>query len=113
MLRRLVRDHRTRNVSAAETIESWPSVRKGEEKNIFPYNGEADVFFNSQCIYELAVLKKYAEPLLKEITYESPQYAEAQRLLRFLDFFVPIQDDSCITNNSIIREFIGGSIIAS
>lgn len=113
MLRRLVRDHRTRNVSAAETIESWPSVRKGEEKNIFPYNGEADVFFNSQCIYEIAVLKKYAEPLLKEITYESPQYAEAQRLLRFLDFFVPIQDDSCITNNSIIREFIGGSIIAS
>ncbi len=113
MLRRLVRDHRTRNVSAAETIESWSSVRKGEEKNIFPYNGEADVFFNSQCIYELAVLKKYAEPLLKEITYESSQYAEAQRLLRFLDFFVPIQDDSCITNNSIIREFIGGSIIAS
>lgn len=113
MLRRIVRDHRTRNVSAAETIESWPSVRKGEEKNIFPYNGEADVFFNSQCIYEIAVLKKYAEPLLKEITYESPQYAEAQRLLRFLDFFVPIQDDSCITNNSIIREFIGGSIIAS
>ncbi len=113
MLRRLVRDHRTRNVSASETIESWSSVRKGEEKNIFPYNGEADVFFNSQCIYELAVLKKYAEPLLKEITYESSQYAEAQRLLRFLDFFVPIQDDSCITNNSIIREFIGGSIIAS
>lgn len=113
MLRRLVRDHRTRNVTAAETIESWASVRKGEEKNIFPYNGEADVFFNSQCIYELAVLKKYAEPLLKEITYESSQYAEAQRLLRFLDFFVPIQDDSCITNNSIIREFIGGSIIAS
>lgn len=113
MLRRLVRDHRTRNVSAEETIESWHLVRKGEEKNIFPYNGEADVFFNSQCVYELSVLKKYAEPLLKKITYDSPQYTEAQRMLKFLDFFVPIQDDSCIANNSIIREFIGGSIIAS
>jgi uridine kinase len=113
MLRRLVRDYRTRNVSAEETIESWHLVRKGEEKNIFPYNGEADVFFNSQCVYELSVLKKYAEPLLKKITYESPQYTEAQRMLKFLDFFVPIQDDSCIANNSIIREFIGGSIIAS
>ena len=113
MLRRLVRDHRTRNVSAEETIESWHLVRKGEEKNIFPYNGEADVFFNSQCVYELSVLKKYAEPLLKKIAYDSPQYTEAQRMLKFLDFFVPIQDDSCIANNSIIREFIGGSIIAS
>ncbi len=113
MLRRLVRDYRTRDMSAQQTIESWHLVREGEEKNIFPYNGEADVFFNSQCVYELAVLKKYAEPLLKEITYESPQYAEAQRMLRFLDFFVPIEDDSCIANNSIIREFIGGSIIAS
>ena len=113
MLRRMVRDYRTRNVSAADTIASWYSVRKGEEKNIFPYNGEADVFFNSSCIYELAVLKKYAEPLLKRISYESDQYAEAQRMLRFLDFFVTIQDDSCIANNSIIREFIGGSIIAS
>ena len=113
MLRRMVRDYRTRNVSAADTIASWYSVRKGEKKNIFPYNGEADVFFNSSCIYELAVLKKYAEPLLKRISYESDQYAEAQRMLRFLDFFVTIQDDSCIANNSIIREFIGGSIIAS
>lgn len=113
MLRRLVRDYRTRGVSAEDTIASWPSVRKGEEKNIFPYNGEADVFFNSQCIYELAVLKKYAEPLLKEISYRSKQYAEAQRMLKFLEFFVAIQDDSCIANNSIIREFIGGSVLVS
>ena len=113
MLRRLVRDYRTRGVSAQETIASWPSVRKGEEKNIFPYNDQADVFFNSQCIYELAVLKKYAEPLLKEIPYASEEYGEAQRMLKFLEFFVEIQDDSYIANNSIIREFIGGSIIAS
>ncbi len=113
MLRRLVRDYRTRGVSAEETIASWPSVRKGEEKNIFPYNDQADVFFNSQCIYELAVLKKYAEPLLKEISYESEQYGEAQRMLKFLEYFVEIQDDTSIANNSIIREFIGGSTIAS
>lgn len=111
LVRRLIRDYRTRNTSAEETIASWYSVRKGEEKNIFPYNGEADVFFNSQCIYELAVLKKYAEPLLKEIPNTSSQYGEAQRILKLLQFFVSIPDDSCIAHNSIIREFIGGSIL--
>lgn len=113
MLRRLVRDNRTRNTSAEKTIESWSSVRNGEEKNIFPYNDQADVFFNSQCVYELSILKKYAEPLLKEIPNDSEQYEEAQRMLKFLEFFVTLQDESCIPNNSIIREFIGGSVIAS
>lgn len=112
MLRRMVRDNRTRGITAKQTIASWPSVRNGEEKNIFPYNGQADVFFNSQCVYEIAVLKKYAEPLLKRISDEEEEYAEAQRMLKFLEFFVPIQDDSYIPNNSIIREFIGGSVIA-
>lgn len=111
MLRRMVRDYRTRNRSAAETIDSWPSVRAGEDKNIFPYNSQADAFFNSQCIYELAVLKKYAEPLLKGIHEDTPEFAEAQRMLQFLQFFASIQDDSFIANNSIIREFIGGSIL--
>lgn len=113
MLRRLVRDNRTRNTSAEKTLESWSSVRKGEEKNIFPFNDQADVFFNSQCIYELSILKKYAEPLLKEIPSDSPQYEEAKRMLKFLEFFVTLEDEVCIPNNSIIREFIGGSVIAS
>lgn len=111
MLRRLVRDYRTRNRSASETIDDWPSVRRGEEKNIFPFNDQADVFFNSQCQYELAVLKKYAEPLLKAIDIDAPEYCEAQRMLQFLEFFVSIPDDSAIPNNSIIREFIGGSVL--
>ena len=93
------------------TLHSWPSVRAGEEVNIFPYNSEADVFFNSQCLYELAVLKKYAKPLLKEITQDQPEFAEAQRMLQFLKFFVSIEDDSVIANNSIVREFIGGSVL--
>ena len=113
MLRRLVRDYRTRGRSAAMTIDDWPNVRRGEEKNIFPYCNEADVFFNSQCQYELAVLKKYAEPLLKAIGNDEPEYPEAQRMLQFLAFFVSIQDDSVIANNSIIREFIGGSIVVN
>lgn len=111
LVRRMIRDYRTRNTSPSETIASWYSVRKGEEKNIFPYNGEADIFFNSQCIYELAVLKKYAEPLLKEIPITDAQYAEAQRILKLLQFFVLIPEDTSIANNSIIREFIGGSIL--
>ncbi len=111
MLRRMVRDYRTRGHSAAQTIHDWPDVRAGEEVYIFPYNSEADVFFNSQCLYELAVLKKYAEPLLKEIPADTPEYSEAQRMLGFLSFFVAIEDDSAIANNSILREFIGGSIL--
>ena len=113
MLRRMVRDFRTRGRSARTTIHDWPAVRAGEEKNIFPYNGEADVFFNSQCLYELAVLKKYALPLLDTVTEDMEEYAEANRMRRFLDFFVSIEDDSVISNTSIVREFIGGSIIVS
>ena len=111
MLRRMVRDYRTRGRDAAQTIREWPSVRRGEETYIFPYNSEADMFFNSQCLYELSVLKKYAGPLLHKITPEQPEYPEAQRLLEFLNFFVELEDDSVILNNSIIREFIGGSIL--
>jgi len=110
MLRRMVRDHQYRGKTAVGTIREWPKVRAGEEKNIFPYNSEADVFFNSVHIYELAVLKKYAEPLLWSVTPEEPEYSEAARMLRFLDFFNKVDDDSVISNNSIIREFIGGSI---
>ncbi len=113
MLRRMVRDNRTRGRSAAVTIRDWPAVRAGEEVNIFPYNKEADVFFNSQCLYELAVLKKYAKPLLEEIPEGTEEYGEARRMLRFLRFFEEITDDSVVANNSIIREFIGGSILVS
>lgn len=110
MLRRLVRDYQFRGYSAKETIKNWPKVRAGEDKNIFPYSGEADVLFNSYHVYEIAVLKKYAEPLLQEITKEDEEYADASRMLQFLQFFHVAEDDSCIVNNSIIREFIGGSI---
>lgn len=110
-LRRMIRDYRTRNVSAENTILQWHAVRRGEEKNIFPYCGYADVFFNTQCSYELPVLKKYARPLLEEITSDSPAYPEAQRILKFLQFFEETEDDSVIANNSIIREFIGGSVL--
>ncbi len=110
MLRRMVRDYQFRGHSAQSTIRSWPKVRKGEDKNIFPFNGEADVFFNSVHVYELAVLKKYAEPLLRKITREEQEYSEAVRMLKFLQYFKTIENDSMIVNNSIIREFIGGSI---
>ncbi|MBO4235547.1 MAG: TGS domain-containing protein [Firmicutes bacterium] len=110
MLRRLVRDYQFRGYSAKETIKNWPKVRAGEDNNIFPYSGEADILFNSYHVYEIAVLKKYAEPLLREITREDEEYADASRMLQFLQFFHAAPDDSMIVNNSIIREFIGGSI---
>ena len=110
-LRRIVRDAQFRGYSAAATIHMWPKVSRGEDKNIFPYNDLADEFFNSQCIYELAVLKKYAKPQLEKITDQQPEYPEAQRLLRVLSFFVSLERDDLIPNNSIIREFIGGSVI--
>lgn len=111
MLRRLVRDYETRGRSASQTIKDWPKVRKGEDQNIFPYSSQADVFFNTNYIYELAVLKKYAKPLLEQITRDEKEYAEAQRMLSFLKFFRTIEDDSMISNNSILREFIGGSTL--
>ena len=111
LLRRLVRDYKFRSSSAQRTISMWPKVRSSEDVNIFPYNSKADVFFNSNCIYELAVLKKYAEPLLKRVRREEAEYGEAQRLLNFLKYFDALYEDQDIPNNSIIREFIGGSII--
>lgn len=108
MIRRIVRDARTRGTSAKETIAMWDSVRRGEEKYIFPFQEGADVMFNSALIYELAVLKLYAEPLLFAIDKECPEYLEAKRLLKFLDYFLPMPSDG-INQNSIIREFIGGS----
>lgn len=108
LLRRMVRDARTRNITAAQTIRSWYSVRRGEEKNIFPFQEEADAVFNSSLLYELAVLKPYAEPLLFGIEPEDPGYLEAKRLLKFLDYFLGISSED-IPKNSIVREFIGGS----
>ena len=108
LIRRMIRDMRTRGTSARETIARWPSVRRGEEENIFPYQEEADVMFNSALIYELAVLKLYVEPLLFQIRPEEPEYYEAKRLLKFLDYFVGVPSED-IPKNSILREFIGGS----
>ena len=105
-LRRLVRDHQFRGLSALDTLRIWPSVRRGEDRNIFPFQEDADIMFNSSLIYELAVLKEYAQPLLLEITRESPDYIEAQRLLRFLTYVLPL-DGKEIPLNSIIKEFIG------
>ncbi|MBS6195629.1 MAG: nucleoside kinase [Clostridiales bacterium] len=107
MIRRMVRDNRTRGTSARETIAMWPSVRRGEDENIFPYQEEADIMFNSALIYELAVLKLYAEPLLFQIEPTDPEYQEAKRLLKFLDYFVGVPSED-IPNNSILREFVGG-----
>ena len=110
MIRRIVRDYEFRNSSAAETIAQWPKVRAGEDKNIFPYSIKADVTFNSALAYELSVLRKYAVPILKEVRREQHEYAEAVRLLKFIEFFDAVEDERAIPNNSIIREFIGGSI---
>lgn len=107
LLRRIVRDARTRGASAQKTINMWPSVRRGEERNIFPYQEEADVMFNSALIYELAVLKIYVEPLLFGISPDVPEYQEAKRLLKFLDYFVGIGSEN-VPTNSLLREFIGG-----
>ena len=108
MIRRMVRDARTRGASAKRTISMWPSVRRGEDENIFPYQKDADVIFNSALIYELSVLKQYAEPLLFGIRQDEPEYLEAKRLLKFLNYFQGI-DSNMVPNNSILREFIGGS----
>lgn len=110
MLRRMVRDYKYRGHSAQSTISSWPKVRAGEDKNIFPYSNEADVLFNSVHLYEISVLKKYAKPLLEAITPDEPEYSDAVRMLNFLRFFKTVDDDSAIVNNSILREFIGGSV---
>ena len=107
LIRRMVRDARTRGTSAKQTIAMWPSVRRGEEENIFPYQEDADVMFNSALIYELAVLKQYAEPVLFGIEKDCEEYIEAKRLLKFLDYFVGIGSEN-IPKNSLLREFVGG-----
>ncbi|WP_026890680.1 nucleoside kinase [Lacrimispora aerotolerans] len=108
LIRRMVRDARTRGASAQDTIRMWPTVRNGEESYIFPFQESADMMFNSATVYELAVLKQFAEPLLFGIPRESPEYMEAKRLLKFLDYFLGVNSED-IPRNSIVREFIGGS----
>ena len=107
LIRRLVRDARTRGASARRTISMWPSVRRGEEENIFPFQEQADVMFNSSLLYELAVLKQYVEPLLFGVDKDSEEYLEAKRLLKFFDYFVGIGSEY-VPANSLLREFIGG-----
>ena len=111
LIRRIVRDNQFRGHTAEMTIMGLPSVRRGEEKNIFPYQEEADVMFNTACVYELALLKTYAKPLLEHIGEDSEAYIEAKRLLKFLQYFVELDDLSDIPPTAIIREFIGGSKI--
>ncbi len=108
LLRRIVRDHQYRGASAMRTISMWPSVRRGEAKYIFPFQEEADVMFNSALIYEFAVLKQYADPLLYNIPQGTPEYIEAKRLIKFLDYILGVTSEN-IPNNSLLREFVGGS----
>ncbi len=109
LIRRIVRDSKYRGHSALTTLRIWKSVRRGEEKNIFPYQEEADIMFNSALVYELSVLKKHAEPLLKEINESEKEYSEAKRLLKFLSYFRSIEDERYILQTSILKEFVGGS----
>ncbi|HHX13545.1 MAG TPA: nucleoside kinase [Clostridiales bacterium] len=110
LLRRIVRDDTHRNYTADMTIMQWPKVRAAEDKNIFAFNSFADVLFNSAFVYELAILKNHAQPLLEAIPEDNPAYSEAIRILKFLRFFDPLTDETYVANNSILREFIGGSI---
>ncbi|VAW28704.1 Uridine kinase [hydrothermal vent metagenome] len=107
-MRRMVRDSRYRGYSALETLQRWPSVRRGEEKHIFPYQEEADVMFNTALLFELGVLKRLAEPLLREVPPNTPEYSEAKRLLKFLSYLVCINEKE-IPPTSILREFLDGS----
>lgn len=108
LLRRIVRDNQYRGVDAAKTIKMWPSVRRGEEKYIFPFQEEADIMFNSALVYEFSILKQFAEPLLFNIERNSPEFLEAKRLIKFLDYFLGVSSED-VPKNSILREFIGGS----
>ena len=108
LLRRTIRDNATRGNDALRTLTMWPNVRRGEERHIFPYQENANVMFNSSLFYEISVLRAIAEPVLREVPDTSPEYAEAQRMLKFLDNFVPIAPDE-IPPTSLLREFIGGS----
>ena len=110
LIRRIVRDARERGYPAQVTIQRWESVRRGEKRHIFPYQENADVMFNSALVYELAALRPLAEPLLRQVPFGTPEYIEAKRLLAFLEWFLPLDID-LIPDNSIEREFIGGSIL--
>jgi len=110
LIRRIVRDARERGYSAAQTISRWESVRRGEKRHIFPFQENADIMFNSALVYELAALKPFAEPLLRQVPFGTAEYIEAKRLLAFLEWFLPLGSD-LIPENSIVREFIGGSIL--
>jgi uridine kinase len=111
LIRRIVRDARTRGYNATQTIARWESVRRGEDRNIFPYQEQADVLFNSALVYELAVLKPLVEPLLRQIEPSAREYVEARRLLMLLEWFYPC-DEELVPENSILREFIGGSVVS-
>jgi uridine kinase len=110
LIRRIVRDARTRGYSPQETIQRWESVRRGEKLYIFPYQENADAIFNSALVYELSALKPLAEPLLRQVAYGTPEHIEVKRLLALLDWFLPL-DTSLIPDNSLLREFVGGSIL--
>ena len=110
LIRRIVRDARARGYTAQQTISRWESVRRGEELYIFPYQENADVMFNSALVYELSALQPLAEPLLRQVPRGTPEFIEAKRLLAFLEWFLPVDAD-LIPDNSILREFIGGSIL--
>ena len=108
LIRRMVRDHSYRGYSALETLQRWPSVRRGEKKHIFPYQNEADVMFNTALLFELGILKRWAEPLLQEVPPIVPEYSEARRLLKFFTYILPINEKE-IPPTSILREFLDGS----
>ena len=110
LIRRIVRDARERGYNAAHTIRMWESVRRGEKRHIFPFQENADVMFNSALAYEMAVLKPFAEPLLRQVQFGTPEYVEAKRLLAFLEWFLPL-DVNLVPDNSLLREFLGGSIL--
>ena len=110
LLRRIVRDANDRGYSAHQTLQRWESVRAGEKNHIFPYQENADIMFNSALAYELSAIKPVVEPLLRQVPFGSQEYIEAKRLLAFLDWFLPINSD-LIPDNSILREFLGGSIL--
>jgi uridine kinase len=110
LIRRIVRDARERGYPAQVTIQRWESVRRGEKRHIFPYQENADVMFNSALVYEVAALRPLAEPLLRQVQFGTPEYIEAKRLLAFLEWFLPVDSD-LIPDNSLEREFIGGSIL--
>ncbi len=109
-MRRILRDARDRGYTAQQTIANWENVRRGEKRHIFPYQENADVMFNSALAYELTALKPLVEPLLRQVPYGTPEYIEAKRLFKFLQWFLPTSQE-LIPDNSILREFLGGSIL--